>query len=141
MLGGGLRQVGILAAAGIVAINKMAPRLHEDHERVQQLAAGISTLSAHGITLLSANTNILYFRLESNAKVTATELKEKMLARFAHRHNFGISNIYWISLNYRGVLMGGADKAGRIRLVTHYWITKTSAEEYLKHLSDILQGK
>jgi len=121
MLGGGLRQVGILAAAGIVALETMAPRLAEDHKVARQLADGIEAQKSKGITLISCNTNIVYFRLESTAKVDAAALREKMASR--------------------NVLMGGADKTGRIRIVTYYWITEECAKTYLGHLSDILDGK
>jgi threonine aldolase len=118
MLGGGLRQVGILAAAGIVALETILPRLHEDHVRAKELANGIEALKAKGISLLSCNTNIVYFRLEPTCKVNPVELREQMANR--------------------GVLMAGADKTGRIRLVTHYWIQEDRVKTYLKNLSEIL---
>jgi len=119
MLGGGLRQVGIIAAAGIVAFETIVPRLHEDHTRARELAKGIEALKEKGLSLLTCNTNIVYFRLEPSCKVNAIELREQM----AHR----------------GVLMGGADKTGRIRLVTHYWIKEDSVSTFLKHLNEIVQ--
>jgi len=121
MLGGGLRQVGVLAAAGIVALETILPRLSEDHERAKQLGKGIEDLKGKGVTLLSCYTNMVFFRLESSSKITPKDLTDKMAAR--------------------GVLMGGADKMNRIRLVTHYWIKEESVRTYLAHLSDILDGK
>ncbi|MFO7867397.1 MAG: GntG family PLP-dependent aldolase [Candidatus Aminicenantes bacterium] len=63
-LGGGMRQVGVLAAPGIVALEKMVDRLAEDHRRAKKLAGGIADLP--GIQLLSENveTDIVIFGLE-----------------------------------------------------------------------------
>jgi threonine aldolase len=122
MLGGCMRQVGVLAAAGIVALETIMPRLSEDHERAMQLGKGIEDLKAKGITLLSCHTNMVFFRLEPSCKVTPNELRDKMAAR--------------------DVLMASADeKMNRIRLVTHYWIKEEHIRIFLAHITDILDGK
>ncbi|MBN1266244.1 MAG: low-specificity L-threonine aldolase [Anaerolineales bacterium] len=64
MLGGGMRQAGILAAAGIVALEGMTDRLAEDHKRTTQLAEALETLT--GLTLLQGKpqSNMLFLRID-----------------------------------------------------------------------------
>jgi threonine aldolase len=58
-LGGGMRQAGILAAAGLIALEKMPARLHEDHANAKYLATELAKLSGLKIELKSVQTNIL----------------------------------------------------------------------------------
>jgi threonine aldolase len=58
-LGGGMRQAGIIAAPGIIALNKMRFRLWEDHENAQLLAAGLKKLNEHLVDLQKVQTNIV----------------------------------------------------------------------------------
>ncbi len=62
-LGGAMRQAGILAAAGIVALNKMVDRLAEDHSRAKKLAMGLSSIRGIEINPEEVETNIVIFRL------------------------------------------------------------------------------
>ena len=61
MLGGGMRQAGIIAAAGIVALDKMVDRLADDHRNARTLAEGIAKLPGVKIDLASVQTNIVIF--------------------------------------------------------------------------------
>ncbi len=61
MLGGGMRQVGVLAAAGIVALEKMVDRLAEDHVNARRLAEGVARLPRIRIDLTRVQTNIVIF--------------------------------------------------------------------------------
>ncbi len=61
VLGGGMRQAGVLAAAGLVALETMIPRLAEDHENARLLAEGIDRIGAVDIDLKSVQTNIVIF--------------------------------------------------------------------------------
>jgi threonine aldolase len=63
MLGGGMRQAGILAAAGLVALDTMIDRLHEDHSNARTLAEGLAELPGIECDLSRVQTNIVYFRL------------------------------------------------------------------------------
>lgn len=76
MLGGGMRQAGIIAAAGIVALEDMIERLKEDHNNARLLAEGISKIPGLLIDLKKIRTNIIYFTLTSK-KITADELIQK----------------------------------------------------------------
>jgi threonine aldolase len=62
-LGGGMRQAGVLAAAGIIALEKMPWRLHEDHANARLLATAIAGCDAAEIDLEAVQTNIVIFRL------------------------------------------------------------------------------
>ncbi|MFQ6088029.1 MAG: low-specificity L-threonine aldolase [Candidatus Methanofastidiosia archaeon] len=64
MLGGGMRQAGIIAACGLVALEKMVPRLEEDHKNAKILAEGLSTIDGIKIDVERVHTNILVFDVE-----------------------------------------------------------------------------
>jgi threonine aldolase len=63
MLGGGMRQAGVIAAAGIVALERMVDRLAEDHANARTLAEGLARLPGISIDLASVQTNIVIFRM------------------------------------------------------------------------------
>jgi threonine aldolase len=64
MLGGGMRQAGIIAAAGIVALERMVDRLEEDHVNARTLAEGLADLPRISIDLASVQTNIVILRID-----------------------------------------------------------------------------
>jgi threonine aldolase len=66
MLGGGMRQAGIIAAPGIIALNSMVDRLIEDHENARLLAVGLSKMPGIIIDLKKVQTNIVRFDLDGN---------------------------------------------------------------------------
>jgi len=66
-LGGGMRQAGIIAAAGIVALENMVDRLQEDHTNARLLADGIADLSGIVLDPETIKTNIIYFDMDDNA--------------------------------------------------------------------------
>jgi threonine aldolase len=78
-LGGGMRQVGVLAAAGLIALETMPSRLHEDHANARLLAEALSEIESVEIDLESVETNIVIFRLKG--EVTAKELIERLKVR------------------------------------------------------------
>lgn len=114
LLGGGMRQAGVLAAAGIVALAEMTTRLHEDHARARALAEGLCRLGVE-IDLASVQTNMVYLR------VPRAELLVKRLAG-------------------RGVLCNalGADT---IRLVTHYQIRDEDITTTLALFAELLEAE
>lgn len=67
LLGGGMRQAGVIAAAGIVAVTQMAGRLHEDHERARLLADGLAGVNGVRIDLRSVQTNMVYAEVDDAA--------------------------------------------------------------------------
>lgn len=106
-VGGGMRQVGVVAAAGIVALEKMTGRLAEDHARARNLAEGLSEIPGIQIDPGSPATNMVYFSLRDHPRHSARELEKTLPAE--------------------GVLIHAVD-ARRIRLVTHYWIDDAAVE-------------
>src|SRR5450631_2333219 len=75
-LGGGMRQVGVLAAAGLIALEQMPARLHEDHANARLLAEALSNLENVTINLKTVETNIVIFQLTGD--LTAAELVARL---------------------------------------------------------------
>lgn len=73
LLGGGMRQAGIIAAAGVVALEKMVGRLAEDHANAKVLAEGLSRINGLSIDPDTIATNIVYFEIEKNG-MSASDL-------------------------------------------------------------------
>jgi threonine aldolase len=69
--GGGMRQVGILAAAGLIALEESPKRLHEDHDNAKRLAAGIAEIPSIDIDVESVVTNIVIFDVAKTGKTAA----------------------------------------------------------------------
>lgn len=87
MLGGGMRQVGVLAAAGIVALETMVDRLAEDHAHCRRLAEGVRRLPRIRLDLATVQTNIVIFRVDKDGG--AAELVTGCLARKVKIHQTG----------------------------------------------------
>ena len=101
MLGGGMRQVGIVAAAGILSLEKMTSRLAEDHQRAKKIAEGLRQINGIVVDEDSPYTNMIYLNLAESVSVSMLQIAE--------------------SLEKFGVLID-AESPRRLRLVTHYWI-------------------
>jgi len=108
MLGGGMRQAGILAAAGIIALETMTTRLLEDHLRARKLSEGLKKIP--GIVLENAipATNMVFLSLEEDVKNNANKIAG--------------------NLEHQGILV---DQTGNrsFRLVLHYWIDDAGVEK------------
>jgi threonine aldolase len=102
VLGAAMRQVGILAAAGLVALDSMIGRLAEDHARACQLAEGLRRVPGIELDLERVQTNIVYFDLSEAAGLTTAEVIERLKERRVRV---------------------GARSGRRFRAVTHYWVT------------------
>ena len=78
-LGGGMRQAGVLAAAGLIALEQMPARLHEDHANARLLAEALAHMEGVSIDLHSVETNIVIFRLTGalSASDLVARLKER----------------------------------------------------------------
>jgi len=114
LLGGGMRQAGVLAAAGLVALLESPPRLQEDHSHARRLAAGVAELPGLFIDLAGVQTNIVIFDT-SATKRSADEI----CARLKTDH---------------GVLASGFGTA--IRMVTHYDVSGADIEHALVALRE-----
>jgi len=105
-LGGGMRQVGILAAAGIVALEQMVERLAEDHENCKRLAHGLADYPQMDIDVERVVTNILIFSVRNAQQQPLTEAETMQFLAKAQEY---------------GVLKGHIGQ-GSIRAVTHYGV-------------------
>jgi threonine aldolase len=106
LLGGGMRQAGILAAAGIVALEQMVNRLAEDHETSKQLARGLADYPQIDINVDRVVTNMVMFSVRNAQQEALSEAQTMLFLEKAREH---------------GVLMGHIGQ-GKIRAVTHYGI-------------------
>jgi threonine aldolase len=118
VLGGGMRQAGIIAAAGIVALEQMVDRLANDHVHARQLAEGVSTIPGLLIDLERVQTNLVYFDLTPDAPCSGTEVVAQ--------------------LQDRGVLVGYSPDRG-FRAVTHCWIDDADIEAALTALREVME--
>lgn len=117
ILGGGMRQAGVLAAAGIVALEKMVSRLREDHVRARTLAEGLSEKRGLVLDAGTPATNMVFMNLAEDIPMSANEVAEEM-----KKH---------------GVLIGVAG-ARRFRLVTHFWIDDAGVERAVNAFDEVL---
>jgi threonine aldolase len=121
-LGGGMRQAGILAAAGLIALRDMTKRLADDHATAHVLARGLADIPYIQIDVEKVQTNILFFKLADDAPYTP----EQLSARLKAEHNILI----------RPYLQAGTN----FRLVTHCWFTPEHVERVLDALHTLLDG-
>ncbi len=77
MLGGGMRQIGILAAAGIVALETMMDQLPIDHANAQRLARRLGDIDGVIVDPDRVQTNIVYFDLDESLPWTAGDLRPR----------------------------------------------------------------
>ncbi len=108
VLGGGMRQVGVIAAAGLVGLDSMVERLADDHRRARRLAEGLAEIPGVVLDPARVETNIVIFGLE-----------EHRAPDFARR------------LEERGVRCLPVEPA-RIRMVTHYQVDDVGVERALE---------
>ncbi len=117
LLGGGMRQAGVLAAAGIVALTEMVDRLADDHANAKKLAEGLANTPDISIAPELVKTNIVFFEI-TRREMTVAELVNR--------------------LDEEGVRMSPSGP-NRIRAVTHYHITSEDIDYSLSALSNVLK--
>lgn len=115
--GGGMRQAGILAAAGLVALEESPAKLIEDHANAKRLAEGLGALKGVKIDTDLVKTNIVIFDV-SEAVLSSAEICEKLKAEDILAIPFG----------------------NAIRMVTHYDVTRKDIETALESLSRLLNN-
>jgi threonine aldolase len=116
VLGGGMRQAGVLAAAGLVALDTMVERLAEDHRRARRLAEGLAALPGVRLDPERVETNIVIFGLD---RLPAPELQRR--------------------LEERGVRCG-AIEAHKVRMVLHHQVDDAGVETAVRATRDALAG-
>ena len=118
-LGGGMRQAGILAAAGIVALQEMVPLLPDDHRRAHLLAQGLKSVPSLVVETDPPQTNMVFTRLDDSSPLTGSELV--MLAA------------------EKGLRFGLVGER-RFRLVLHHWIDDAAVAKAVDVLNSILNS-
>ncbi|KAI8556219.1 hypothetical protein RHMOL_Rhmol05G0235200 [Rhododendron molle] len=103
-LGGGMRQVGVLCAAALVAVQHNVGKLEGDHKKAKSLAEGLNGIKGLKVDVSSVETNIIFFDILERANITAPKLCE--------------------NLEEHGILVL-PESSSRIRLVLHYQISET----------------
>ncbi|MFN3490808.1 MAG: low-specificity L-threonine aldolase [Anaerolineales bacterium] len=117
MLGGGMRQVGVIAAAGLISLDKMTKRLGDDHVRAKKMYDGLKQVS--GLVLeAQPQTNMVYFDIHPNIKLTDNQIIDEV--------------------KKYGVLVDWA-AARRFRLVTHYWVDDAGVEKTIEAFAKVLK--
>jgi threonine aldolase len=108
-LGGGMRQVGVLAAAGLIALEKMPKRLHEDHANAKLLAEALANLDGVEIDPETVETNIVIFRVREG--ISAVEVIARLKARGVLASTVGPNSIRLVTHNdvSRGHCMRAAE--------------------------------
>jgi threonine aldolase len=115
MFGGGMRQAGVIAAAGLIALEKSPGRLHIDHENARRLAEGIAQIRGLRIDPGKVRSNIVIFDCSRTGK-TAVELCEAL---------------------YRRRIWAQDTAAYSVRLVTHVDVNREGIERALVALAEV----
>lgn len=117
MLGGGMRQAGVLAAAGLISLEKMTGRLGQDHARAKNLFEGLKQVKGLKLDARSAS-NMIYFDLADRITLTENQIIEEMKK-------------YDVLVDWAG--------PRRFRLVTHYWVDDAGVEKAIRGFSEVLK--
>ena len=117
MVGGGMRQAGILAAAGMVALDTMIDRLAEDHQNSRRLAQGIANINGLSIDPTSIQTNIVIFDVDEKIGSAPNFIKAMKDSE--------------ILVSYPG--------ERSVRMVTHRHISNENVEETLSRTSKVVR--
>jgi threonine aldolase len=112
VLGGGMRQAGIIAAAGIIALEDMVERLAEDHENAQRLAIGLKDIEGFSVDLTTVQTNTVFIDFDLKKKETIVSL-----------------------LAEQGIKVGFL--AEQMRLVLHKDVSKQDVEQVIQAFVDL----
>ncbi len=118
LVGGGMRQAGVLAAAGLISLDQMVNRLADDHANARLLAEGLAQNQQIRIDLEAVKTNMVFFELAEDVSLDTREFIDELRKR---------ANI-WI----------GAIGSRRFRAVTHYWVSQADVDLFIKTVQDIL---
>ena len=116
-LGGGMRQAGVLAAAGLIALEQMSLRLHEDHANARMIAEALAEIPEVEIDLEGVQTNIVIFNLRTRPAAELTA-----------------------ALKAKGILMSSVGPRA-VRLVTHNDASRASCEKVVAIMQEELTAK
>lgn len=116
LMGGGLRQAGFLAAAGIVSLEVMTKRLKEDHDNAKLLAEELNKIPEIYVDLHNLKINMVFFSFKDK------NIDTKELVKYFLENNIKINDV----------------ENGLMRFVTHYWVTKDDISKIIEVLKTFL---
>jgi threonine aldolase len=119
MLGGGMRQVGVIAAAGMISLERISKRLGEDHMRARKLAEGLRGIDGLILDEGTPHTNMIFFDIAEDVPFDEQVLAEKLLTR-------------GVRIDWAG--------SRRVRLVTHYWIDDPAVEKTISAFREVFRS-
>lgn len=117
VLGGGMRQAGVLAACGIISLEKMSKRLKEDHDNARYMAEKLNEMEGFYVNANNLQTNLVFCKIDRlgfNPETFKSRLLEK------------------------GIKIGGYDDSKQIRFATHNDIKKDDIDYVIKSIQEIL---
>lgn len=118
-LGGGMRQVGVIAAAGIVALETMVDRLAEDHARARRLARGLGQIPGIILDPGTPHTNMVFLNLDQSQPLDGQQVAERLAPLGVRVRPSG---------------------PRRFRLVVHYWVDDEGIERTVEGFRRVLSG-
>jgi len=116
LMGGGMRQIGILAAAGIIALEKMTGRLAEDHENAKYLAEELSKLPGVNVKRDRLDIDMVFFEMGEDV------IKESLL----------IEKLYEKNIKINGV------EGGEYRFVTHIGVSREDLDYVINCMKELM---
>ncbi|XP_055381134.1 uncharacterized protein LOC129611806 [Condylostylus longicornis] len=135
-LGGGMRQVGILAAAGLVALKEIVPQLSEHHRRTYKLAKAIDNLKSSNIQvdLATVQTNILLIHI-TNKRILASDLAKRLVEVSNKEKTAGVCDD-----NGRGIIVKVSSRDWEFaRAVIYHDISDTDIDLSIKKFNYVIQ--
>jgi len=117
-LGGGMRQAGVLAAAGLIALEEMPKRLCEDHANAKLLAEGLAKIDGVGVDATKVQTNIVIFDVSAR-RMTGAECRGRLMKA--------------------GVLANAVGEHA-VRLVTHHDVTRADCEAAVGAVREVMKS-
>lgn len=117
-LGGGMRQAGVIAAPGLIALNQMVDRLQDDHQHAKVLAAGLADIKGIGISVENVETNMVF--------IDTTQLQIDAPALVAKLQEYGI--------------LANAEGSDAVRFVTHREVIEEDIKKAIQQIKEIVDA-
>lgn len=117
VIGGGVRQSGLMAACGLVALKQMTKRLNQDHNNAKYIAKELSKIDGIELDIDKVQINMVYFKINKKG------FKEKQFMKICED---------------KGILLNDSVK-GEFRVVTHYWIDQSDCDKLIKCIKQSLK--
>jgi threonine aldolase len=123
-MGGGMRQVGYIAAPCIVALDKMINRLKDDHENAKYLANKLKEIPAFEVVENKLDINMVFFKIKADEKII-NKFNDNRFVNYLFKNNIKINHLHH----------------GEYRFVTHYYITKEKINFTTNVIKKFIEGE